>query len=308
MSRSRGQLASALDNRTANAVIDVDSPFLAEIERRCPENLDTVRDPDLRRRPTPTYRAMRKRLVISPDFYDAIQQPNVRLVTDPIARVEPGGVRTVDGTLHELDVLVLASGFRSDRFTRPTTDVGRDGVELDDVWSEGPVAYLSVTVPGFPNFFTLNGPNGPVGTFSLIEIAERQLDDPLLDGIGRGDDREVSPTVAATERFEDDGRSVDCRRAAQQLLPPRRGHRVRPGQRRPLHQRTADRQRRPLHQAPVHRPVGRAAGARLPLRPSPGRGRRRTSAPAADRDAADRRARDLHRQPSTATGNLPLRS
>jgi cation diffusion facilitator CzcD-associated flavoprotein CzcO len=199
-----GQLASALNDRTANAVIDVDSPLLAEIERRCRENLDTVRDPDLRRRLTPDYRAMCKRLIVSPDFYEAIQRPHAHLVTDPIVRVEPAGVRTADGALHELDVLVLATGFRADRFIRPTSVVGRDGVELDDVWADGPLAYLSVTVPGFPNFFMLNGPNGPVGNFSLIEIAERQLDYALqlVEGIRRGEYREVSPTLEATQRFE----------------------------------------------------------------------------------------------------------
>ena len=208
-----GKLAYALNDQTAAAVIDVDSPLLAEIERRCRGNLETVRDPDLRRRLTPTYRAMCKRLVASPDFYDAIQQPNARLITDAIERVEPSGVRTVDGTLHEIDVLVLATGFRVDQFIRPAVVVGRDGVELDEVWSEGPVAYLSVTVPGFPNFFMLNGPNGPVGNFSLIEIAERQLDYALqlLDGIHRGDYREISPTPEATRRFEEERREAALR-------------------------------------------------------------------------------------------------
>lgn len=200
------ELASTLNDRTANAVIDVDSPLLAEIERRCQENLDSVRDPDLRRRLTPSYRAMCKRLIISPNFYEAIQAPNAHLVTDPIVRIEPEGVRTADGVLRELDVLVLATGFRADRFIRPTTVVGRNGVQLDDVWRDGPLAYLSVTVPGFPNFFMMNGPNGPVGNFSLIEIAERQLDYvlQLLDGIRRNEYREVSPTFEATQRFEDE--------------------------------------------------------------------------------------------------------
>lgn len=89
--------------------------------------------------------------------------------------------------LHDLDVLVLATGFRSDRFIRPTCVLGRNGVRLDDAWAVTPVAHLSVTVPDFPNFFLLNGPNGPVGNFSLIEVAERQLDYSLLliDGVIR---------------------------------------------------------------------------------------------------------------------------
>lgn len=198
------KLRISMIERVVSAVTEVDSPQHAEVERLCREHLATVRDPDLRRRLTPTYRAMCKRLVVSGDFYEAIQQPHAHLVTDPITRVEPAGVRTADGTLHELDVLVLATGFRADRFIRPTTVVGRDGVDLDDVWATSPVAYLSVTVPEFPNFFMLNGPNGPVGNFSLIEVAERQLAYAmqLIDGLVRGDYREVSPTHEAMLRFE----------------------------------------------------------------------------------------------------------
>ena len=71
-------------------------------------------------------------------------------------------------------MLVLATGFRVDSFVRPMDIVGRDGVGLDGVWRDGPFAYLAIGVPGFPNLFMLNGPNGPVGNFSLIEVAELQ--------------------------------------------------------------------------------------------------------------------------------------
>ena len=77
------------------------------------------RDPELRERLRPDYRAACKRLVVSPDFYDAIQQPNAELVTEGIERIEPEGVRTRDGVLHELDVLVLATGLPSERLHAP---------------------------------------------------------------------------------------------------------------------------------------------------------------------------------------------
>lgn len=188
----------------AKAVLDYDSPELAEIQRLCSENLATVRDPELRERLTPNYRAACKRLVISSDFYPAIQQPNATLVTAAIARIEPEGVRTADGELHELDVLVLATGFKTDRFVRPAKVFGRGGVDLDDVWAEAPVAYLAVTVPDFPNFFMLGGPNSPVGNFSLIEVCERQLAYvmQLIDGLRARKYREVSATQAAMDRFE----------------------------------------------------------------------------------------------------------
>ena len=189
----------------SNAIIDADSPGMKSIERRCVQNLEnSVRDPALRERLRPNYRAACKRLVFSGDFYTAIQQPNAALITSGIKHIEAGGVRTEDGVLHELDVLVLATGFRADRFVRPTTVLGRDGVDLDSVWAERPTAYLSLSVPGFPNFFLLNGPNGPVGNFSLIRIAELQLDYvlQLLERLRDGDCREISASATAASAFE----------------------------------------------------------------------------------------------------------
>jgi cation diffusion facilitator CzcD-associated flavoprotein CzcO len=188
----------------ASAVIDADSAGMAMIERMCLDNLETVRDPDLRERLRPSYRAACKRLVVSPDFYDAMQRPNVDLVTSDIDRVEPTGVRTVDGVLHELDVLVLATGFRADAFVRPMGVVGRNGVDLADEWAARPNAYLSVAIPGFPNFFMLNGPNGPVGNFSLIEVSEIQFAYilQLVDRLAAGEAQEISPKRAAMEAHE----------------------------------------------------------------------------------------------------------
>jgi cation diffusion facilitator CzcD-associated flavoprotein CzcO len=189
----------------ANAIVDATSDRMRAIEALCLENLETqVRDPALRERLRPSYRAGCKRLVVSAEFYQAMQQPNVALVDDPIAAVEPNGVRTRDGTLHELDVLVLATGFRVDRFMRPTTIVGRNGCQLDDLWARRPVAYLCVAVPELPNFFMLNGPNGPVGNFPLIEVAERQMGYilQLIEQLRAGHCREISPTLASTEDFE----------------------------------------------------------------------------------------------------------
>ena len=147
------------------------------IEDACLANLENnVHDPELRERLRPDYRAACKRLIISPDFYDAIQRPNAELVTEAIERIEPGGVRTRDGRLHELDVLVLATGFKADAFMRPmAVDRARRRRRSTQAWAERPNAYLSISIPDFPNFFMLNGPNGPVGNFSLIEVAELQF-------------------------------------------------------------------------------------------------------------------------------------
>jgi cation diffusion facilitator CzcD-associated flavoprotein CzcO len=113
-------------------------------------------------------------------------------------------VGTRDGRLVELDVLVLATGFRVDRFVRPIEVIGYGGIELDRRWSQRPDAYLSISVPGFPNFFMLNGPNGPVGNFSLIEVAELQMAYilQLVELLRSGRCREISPSEEATRRFE----------------------------------------------------------------------------------------------------------
>ncbi len=201
----RANMSQLFSDTFSNAVVDANSAMIKMIEEQCRANLESnVRDPELRERLRPSYRAACKRLVISPNFYQAIQHPNAELVTSGIERVEPKGVRTKDGRLHELDVLVLATGFRADRFMRPTRVTGRDGVSLDDVWAKRPSAYLSISIPGFPNLFMLNGPNGPVGNFSLIEVAELQMAYilQLVESLRDGRAREISASAPASVEFE----------------------------------------------------------------------------------------------------------
>ena len=189
----------------ANAVVDAESAQMKLVEKLCRANLeDSVRDPELRERLRPNYRAACKRLVVSPNFYEAIQEPNAELVTEGIEHIEPRGVRTRDGRLHKLDVLVLATGFKAHAFMRPMAVIGRDGETLARAWADRPSAYLSISIPGFPNFFMLNGPNGPVGNFSLIEVAELQFGYimQLISRLRSRECREISATRMATEAFD----------------------------------------------------------------------------------------------------------
>ncbi len=202
----RDEMSRRFAEGFSNAVVDASSPHMAEIEELCRANLEeNVADPELRERLRPDYRAACKRLVIAENFYQALQLPQSDLVTEPIERVEPDGIRTADGQLHELDVVVLATGFRPDRFLRPIAVTGDSGVRLDDVWAERPTAYLSISIPDFPNLFMLNGPNAPVGNFSLIEIAELQFDYilQLIDLVRRGRCTAISATAAALEEFDE---------------------------------------------------------------------------------------------------------
>ena len=177
---------------------------LKKISDLCELNLESnVHDPELRERLRPDYVATCKRLVMSDQFYPAIQKSNASLVTDSITRVEPTGVRTADGTLHELDVLVLATGFNGHSYMRPMELHGRDGLKLSEVWQDSAEAYRSVSLPGFPNFFMMVGPNSPIGNFSVIMISEMQLSYimQLIQHTVSSGKREVEPTEAATERF-----------------------------------------------------------------------------------------------------------
>jgi len=184
---------------------------LDAIESSCHEYLQSVRDPVLRGKLTPDYKVGCKRLVMSHRFYDDIQKPNVALVTESIARIEPRGVRTVDGRLHELDVIALATGFEAHAYTAPIDVRGVDAVALDSVWNQSLEAYRSMAVPGFPNLFVLGGgPHSPIGNFSVIVISEAQIDYvlKLLGHLAETGKRTIEPTREATRRFVEDVRAA----------------------------------------------------------------------------------------------------
>ena len=152
---------------------------------------------------------MCKRLVLSSGFYPAMQRDNVELVTEAIDHVRPEGVVTADGALHELDVLVLATGFDSHAYLRPIELVGKDGLTLEQAWRDGPRAYRTVALPGFPNFFMV-GPHSPFGNHSLMPIAEVQADYAMrwIRLWQRGLVDVLAPTEEATERFNDQLRAA----------------------------------------------------------------------------------------------------
>ncbi|MBA8949807.1 flavin-containing monooxygenase [Actinomadura namibiensis] len=173
------------------------------IDRICRRHLETVADPELRRRLTPPDRPMCKRLIGSRGFYEAVQRDDVDVVTAPIDHVEPRGVVTADGVLHEIDVLVLATGFDAHAYLRPIRLTAPGGRTLEDAWRDGPRAYRTVALPGFPNFFMLMGPHSPIGNYSLIAIAEAQAD-YVCGWVRRyraGLCRSVAPTQEATDRY-----------------------------------------------------------------------------------------------------------
>ncbi len=191
--------------RFNKGIINPDSPEMQMVEDICRDYLEkSIHDPELREKLRPDYRAACKRLVYNWQYYDCVQKPNVTIETSAIDHVTKTGVQLSDGTFHELDILVLATGFHADMFIKPTSVIGRDGLSLDTFWSPRPTAHYAVTLPGFPNMFMLNGPTGPVGNFSLIDIAERQWGyiDQLLNIIHAGDAETIEPKVSAFEDYE----------------------------------------------------------------------------------------------------------
>jgi 4-hydroxyacetophenone monooxygenase len=116
--------------------------------------------PDLLEKALPQYPPAAKRIIVDDGTWAAtLHRDNVTLTTTGIEKIVPEGVVTVDGELHEFDVLLYGTGFQPSKFLMPMKIVGRGGVELHERWDGNARAYLGVTVPGFPNFFMLYGPN-----------------------------------------------------------------------------------------------------------------------------------------------------
>ena len=138
-----------------------------------------VADPVLREKLTPPYDIGCKRILISDDYLPALQQPNVSLVTDAIESITADGVVTAGGAMHRADVLVLSTGFRATDPPLAPHIVGRSGQSLADRWRGSPNAYMGTTHTGFPNFFTLLGPNTALGHSSVMLMVEAQIEHVL---------------------------------------------------------------------------------------------------------------------------------
>ncbi|MBJ19451.1 MAG: monooxygenase [Deltaproteobacteria bacterium] len=176
--------------------------FRRRMAKGCRDHVMTIEDPELRAKLTPDYEPGCKRLILSTDFYPTMAKEHVDLVTEDIARIEPRGVVTSDGALHELDVLVLATGFNAHAWgVEQVTGIG--GRSLKDAWAQGTRTYRAITIPDFPNFFMLAGPNSPLGNISVIDVAETQsryiVD--CIRRLKREPGRVMVPKRAAAEAF-----------------------------------------------------------------------------------------------------------
>ena len=133
--------------------------------------------PDLLEKVIPKYPPASKRIVLDNGVWPAaLKRDNVHLVTEPIDRITPRGVQTSDGKEYAVDNVIYATGFQASKFLTPMEVYGRDGVSLNEQWDGDARAYMGVTVPYFPNFFMLYGPNtNIVVNGSTVYFAELEV-------------------------------------------------------------------------------------------------------------------------------------
>ncbi|MGA8257471.1 MAG: NAD(P)/FAD-dependent oxidoreductase [Nocardioides sp.] len=178
-----------------------DTPITTAIQHLGKAHLRlTVKDPWLRRQLTPEFRAGCKRMLMSSDYYPALQQDNCKLITWPIATVSPRGLRTSDGIEHDLDCIIFATGYDVQLGGPPYPITGLHGQVLQQEWAGRARAYKSISVHGYPNLFLPTGPNSGPGHNSLLVYVQGQID----------------YTVTGIKKIlADDLRVLDVRREAQ---------------------------------------------------------------------------------------------
>ncbi len=135
-----------------------------------------VKDSWMRRQLTPDFRIGCKWVLMSSDYYRALQSDNCELITWPIAKLSEKGIRTSEGLEHQVDCIVFATGFEVSRSGTPFPITGLDGRQLDREWARGAQAYKSVNVAGYPNLFMTFGPNSGPGHNSALVYMESQID------------------------------------------------------------------------------------------------------------------------------------
>lgn len=176
---------------------------VAEQTRRYLEH--KVPDPELRARLTPGYAPGCKRILLSSDYYPALQRDNVELVTDPVTEITEHGIVDASGRVHEVDVIVYGTGFKVVETLANLRITGRNGLTIQRAWRDGVAAYLGTAVAGFPNLFLLLGPNTGLGHNSLVFMIEAQVRHILgcLRLLSRTGAREIEVRPETQRRYAD---------------------------------------------------------------------------------------------------------
>jgi cation diffusion facilitator CzcD-associated flavoprotein CzcO len=136
---------------------------------------DSIKNEALRKKLTPSYTLGCKRILLSNEYYPAIASPKLSLVTEGIDQVNAGGVMTQDGKQHDVDAIILATGFQAAEGVLRYEVKGKGGLDLNEAWRDGAEAYLGTSIAGFPNLFMVVGPNTGLGHSSMILMIEAQV-------------------------------------------------------------------------------------------------------------------------------------
>lgn len=153
-----------------------DTPMSKVLERAARYNIErSIKDPELRRKVTPDYKFGCKRMLISNDWYPALTRPNVELVANPVATINPTSV-TAEGKEYPADVIIYATGFEVPSAGTPWHVAGARGHDLNRDWAKGAESYRGMTVHGFPNLFFCMGPNTGPGHTSVLVYTEAQFE------------------------------------------------------------------------------------------------------------------------------------
>jgi cation diffusion facilitator CzcD-associated flavoprotein CzcO len=189
----------------------VDRRLAKLLERQGRKHLrHQVPDAKLRAKLTPSYTVGCKRILLSNDYYPALMQPNVELVTDPIREVRAHSIVTRSGVERELDTIILGTGFRVHDHPAFAHVRGREGRSLAEEWQGSPRAYLGTTVPGFPNLFLLVGPNSAGGFNSIVFTSEAHIN-YAISCLREMDQRGLETVELRRDVYEAYNRNVDDR-------------------------------------------------------------------------------------------------
>lgn len=194
-----------------------DKEEMARIEAAGLEQLEVVKDPEVRRKLTPQHPFGCRRPLFSDVYYPVFNRDNVELITDDILRITPTGVETTAGH-RALDTLILSTGFRTTQYLASMQVRGRGGRDINDAWKDGAQAYLGITTTGFPNLFMLYGPNTNQG--SILFMIEQQVGYITRQIERMGRDRlswiDVRPEVMAkyNDQLQKDVKKIDVWQAA----------------------------------------------------------------------------------------------
>jgi cation diffusion facilitator CzcD-associated flavoprotein CzcO len=183
----------------------IQSPRLVRLSEKLAKRYirKEIKDPELAKKLTPDYAMGCKRILLSSDYYPALNRSNVDVRTNGVAEVRERSVVDGDGTEHEIDALIFGTGFHVVDAFDHLSITGRDGRKLQDAWRDGMEAHLGMTVSGFPNLFFLLGPNTGLGHNSVVFMIESQINYVLscVKPMVRGELNQLDVRQSAQDAF-----------------------------------------------------------------------------------------------------------